>query len=91
LIGGFEAHVGGGDLLAEGVVRHQRIDDGGCGQAGDGQALDAVDEGAAADFTVDEIVVEQDGFFGQLGLGRGNWVAPCGVKRDYTEWGWGIL
>ena len=81
LVAGLDAVVGLRDLLAQRVVRHQGFDDRGDGETADGEFLHAVHEVAAADFAVNEQIVELDGLARQFGFGRFH--GGLLVEREY--------
>ena len=61
LVSGLDSVIGAGNLLAQRIIRHQRIDNRGCRQTAR-QPLNAIHKSAATNLTVNEIVVELDGF-----------------------------
>src|SRR5215469_7051403 len=68
-VGSFDALIALRDLLAKGVVWHEGLRKRGDGDAGGCEFLETVHEVAAADFTVDEEIVELDGFDRDSGFG----------------------
>ena len=83
-VAGLDPIVGLRHLLRRDVVRHQRLDDRGDRQTGDGKSFHAVQEVAAADFAVNVAVVELDGLVRQLGSFGLHGRAPLG--RRIPRW-----